>query len=386
MKKTVFAFIFIFFSAYLFASGIVEGTDDSLLFSACEVRNIKKEDNSQTVMNGVIGKFSKDMSMFFQKRFGADSNVYFYDIVRDRHGDYIVLGVAEESAFGKGELENLKSFGGNDIIFVRYDNNLKLKDVQNFGSKGNDDARKITIDSFGKILISGKSSFDDNSGSKAFAAKFNEKFANETVCEFIGSFNAPGDAEQTEFNSIKECANGTYILIGKTSKRKGDDLLTKSLLIRMDSKLNIYAKIGIGSKDSTVYLMDMEEMADSSVLVIGYCIEETEKGYLAEFSSGLEKKLAFNYMPSYNGYVVSKNYLYSIDRLRDNCYLITGMSDFNTENRYYYSFYVPGHPLSAIKLLPELKGLQYIVCKDTSFFVLGYDNSKLVLKQISWKE
>lgn len=387
MKKIIFAFIFILFSSFLSASGLIEGKDDSLVFTACDSHSVKSEIKDGTVMNGVIGKYSKDMSMFIQKRFGEDSNVYFYDLVCDRQGDYIVLGVAEEKAFGKGELKKLKSFGGDDIIFVRYDRNLKLKDVQNFGSEGNDEARKIIIDSFDRFIIAGKSSFPEKAYSKAFAARFSEKFVCEKVCEFIGSFSKAEDAAQTEFSSVKECTNGTYILIGKTAKKSKGDFLTKSVLVRIDSKMNICGKTSIGSEKSTVYLMDMEEMADSSVLLVGYCAEETEKGYVAEYTSGFEKKLAYTYMPSHKGSLAQRNYLYSVYKLREDCFMIAGMSDFEQDkSRFYYNFYVPGHLFSPVKLLPDLRGLQYIVCKDTSLYVLGYDKSKLILKQISWKE
>lgn len=386
MKKIILFVLLFVFSLSLYASNLIEAGDEYIAY----VTSVSKSDmnkgsfanlKSKGKDNGIIMKYTKDLSQCTTSIFGAEESVYFYNVVCDKNGDFIVVGVAEESAIGKGDLKNVKSFGGADVILVRYDKNLKLKDVQTFGSAGDDFCSYVTINEKGKILIAGDSVFDDGV-TKAFVSMLDDEFKVEIATDFRGSFVSKEDAKVTKFNKVIECKDGSYAIIGYAIDNKDKQ---KSLILKTNYKLVIYDKKSFGNKDGNMFFSDIIEKPEGGFVIVGYSEDKVQKGYVLNLTEGLNKIVALNYLPTFKNKKSSSNYIRTVEPFKDyEGYLITGVCMFDEESMDYYTIYYPETEIFELVPFDERGGLNHLICNDTSFYIIGYKDDRLVPEEIGW--
>ena len=378
MKKVFLLIIIVLISVSSFAGKLIEADDDNLLYiDTIDGTKIGKGSfvniKPKGLSFGVIQKFKKDKSMSVTSTFGGEE-VSFVDVIKDSNGDFVVLGVATEDSFGKGDLKDRKSYGDDDIIFVRYDRNLKLKDVQNFGSDAKDYASEIILTRDNKFVIVGKTTLSNSIKTNAFIASFDKNFKLENIFEFRGSFEKGNDVDFTDFYKVIECKEKGFVVLGNTIAG-GKSSEEKAFIIKFDNSLKVKEKRAYGLKNNIIRLTDIVEYPQGGYLAVGWNTGAGQKGYVLELTAGLNKLDSFSFMPTYKGTEAFHNSLYKIEPYNNyRAYMVSGVAVFNKgESSDYYTLYVPGDGFKDIGFYPNLKGKTHLL-DNNILYVIGYDD------------
>ncbi|MBQ7256426.1 MAG: hypothetical protein IJS60_01865 [Abditibacteriota bacterium] len=378
MKKLLFILVIIFLSLSSFAGRLIEADDSNLLFiDTIDGTKIGMGSfiniSPKGVCFGVIQKMSKDKSMSFLATFGSVDEVHFIDVVKDENGDFIVLGVASEGSFGEGDLKGIKSYGDDDIIFIRYDKSLKVKDVQKFGSDAKDYASQIIRTSSGKFVIVGRTTLKDGIKSNAFIASLDKNFKLENIFEFKGSFDKNKDADRTDFYKVIENKEHDFLVLGNTIDG-GNSTEEKTFIIKLSKNFNVKDKRAYGLKNNIIRLTDIVEFPQGGYLTVGWTTGDKQKGYVMELTPGLNKLSSFDFMPTYDRVQALHNSLYAIEPYNNyRAYIISGVAVWSKgESSDYYTLYLPYDGFKDLALYPKLKGKSHFL-DNNILYVAGYD-------------
>jgi len=130
---------------------------------------------------------------------------------------------------------------------------------------------------------------------------------------------------------------------------------------------------------------DIIEKPEGGFVIVGYSEEKTQKGYILNLTEGLNKLVALNYLPSFANKISNSNYIRTVEAFKDfEGFLITGTCQFKGESLDYYTIYYPETDVFEIVPFENRGALKHLICKDSSFYIMGYKDDKLVPEEIGW--
>ena len=120
----------------------------------------KIEHDHVTDYEGIIVRYSDDLSLLLQKSYESNSTSYFHDIKHDLLSNYVVVG-------------NIVDTTKCDAIVTKYDRGFNIIGQKQYGSTGSDVFSSILVDSTGSIFCAGHMT-SVASGSKGVITKFDK--------------------------------------------------------------------------------------------------------------------------------------------------------------------------------------------------------------------
>lgn len=102
-----------------------------------------------------IAKYSKDGKYLWSLSAGSSENDWANSIAADKYGNFYITGYFSGTFRYDENKDPLTSVGREDILFLEFDKNGKIKKTLNFGGTGSDVGNSIKIDNDNDIILAG---------------------------------------------------------------------------------------------------------------------------------------------------------------------------------------------------------------------------------------
>ena len=384
MKKLLLCLLFLALTVGLFASRLFTAGDSLIYVNTIDgsLRGTGDyfELKGDGLSDGVVVKYDKDLTFKKMVNSACSYQVSFYDGAYDSKGYIIVLGYADEGAFGTGILKDLKPKGDDDIILVKYDMDLNIVKITNIGTKASDWGNRVIVSRKGDYIVVGHESEAGCTKAVLYALNDNLEVKNKTT--FAGSFKKPFDSQFTNFRNVIETKDGDFAVCGVTGNVYSEGVsVDKGLVVVYDKDFVVKKKASFGSNTQWITLSDLIEKPEGGFVTIGYTGGDSEKGVLLELNKNLIKTDVKFHFPTLQGENPNYNGLKSIQPFTGNSggYLIFGGAYYKGKGYVtYYMVYDSENGFDEICALPEKSEIDYYVGPDSSFYIIGYDKEGML--------
>ncbi|MDL2211912.1 hypothetical protein LJB88_03440, partial [Erysipelotrichaceae bacterium OttesenSCG-928-M19] len=263
------------------AVGTSSSKDDDL-----KHKNINKQD-------GVIAEFDEDLDLLEVTTFGGTDNDILHDVIEDENNDYILVGYSTSMNL----MQKDSNYGLQDAIIAKYDDNLDYIDHENFGGTKFDSFQSLLLESDGSYVVVGESSSNDenmlnlNKGGKDIViVKYNPNLSINKMVNFGGS------KDESTHQIIKD-KKGNYAIPLYSLSNDGDfkDMNTgfsDIAIFKFDDEFtNIEKESFTGSSFDYLYQIDFDK--DNNVVGIGSSY--SNNGLFKNLNKGLIDGYIFKY-------------------------------------------------------------------------------------------
>ncbi len=134
--------------SYLYIAGEIEGYGNSIYFDSSTVTLTCIGDNDV-----FLAKYDLDGNLLWARSAGGDYNDKAMGIAADNNGNVFICGLYENNATFGGIA--ITGHGGKDIFLAKYDSLGNFQWVKHAGSTGRDEAKSVKCDADGNVYITG---------------------------------------------------------------------------------------------------------------------------------------------------------------------------------------------------------------------------------------
>lgn len=246
----------------------------------------------------LIIKFDKDLNILARKRYGGSNSDVPYDVTVDLNGNIIYVGqtlsagsinwycfivkldsslnLIAQRTYGltnnssgfvgvKVDSQNniycsgattIEGAGAEDILVVKFDNNLNFLARKVYGGAGNEQGYRLNIDSSGNVFVIGWTTSEGVGNNDALIVKFDSSLNILARKRYGGTGNE-------FFYGADIDSQGNVICVGYTSSEgSGND----GLIVKFDNSLNIISKKRYGGTGNDQFAGVMHDSKDNIVI------------------------------------------------------------------------------------------------------------------------
>lgn len=297
--KRIFTFLFINIVYFSYAQYTPVGTPPSIEwgiihnehdFNINGLRNLKEVPN-QNVLIGinqrVIHLFNPETGVIINSSTTNNNptSIQDRDIEPTADGGFIRLG--NDSSFSSSfySTYSIIGFGGNDAVLIKYDSNLNVEWVKNYGGSGGDTPYKVRQTSDGGYIFVGSTTSDDGqlTGIKNYGNAINyyivktDSLGTMEWTKTYGGNNITGGMASRQYNAtnVIELADGNFLVGGTMASQDGDVTDPKGgndiWVLKLDTEGDIIWKKNYGGsaydgmKDNSFLL----QLSNGEVIIVG---------------------------------------------------------------------------------------------------------------------
>ena len=209
------------------------------------------EGKGEFAHEAIIIKYDNDGNILWKNAWGGDEMDYFYDVIQQKSGEFVVVGNSTSS-----DIEGLPNMygGGGDAIIIKYDKNGNLLWQKSWGGKLiSARFRSITSSLDDGIVVVGSSEFSEIEGmtNKGMYDAIIVKYDKDGNILWQKNWGGNG---YDDFTGVISTEDGGFIIVGESESNDIEGLQNKgsydAIVLKYDKDGNMIWQKSWGGNDS----------------------------------------------------------------------------------------------------------------------------------------